>query len=201
MPPTSLTDAPSAAQAARDDSDAALIERSLGEPSEFERLFERHHDLVFRYAVSRIGTDGAEDLVGESFLAAFSVRHRFDAARGTDARPWLLGIATKRIARHRSSERRWLDQCAVTARQDAADAEPSSDGAVDRADAARLAPQLASALAQLSSRERDPLLLHVLGNLPYEEVAAALGIAPGTVRSRISRARTRLAGILDGAGR
>ena len=200
MTPTSLTDAPMAAPEARD-TDAALIERSLAHPSEFERLFERHHDLVFRYAVSRLGTDGAEDLVGETFLAAFSVRHRFDATRGTDARPWLLGIATKRIARHRSQERRWLDQCAVTARQDAGEAEPSSDGAVDRADAARLAPVLARALAQLSARERDPLLLHVLGNLPYDEVAGALGVAPGTVRSRISRARSRLAGILDGAGR
>ena len=80
--------------------------------------------------------------------------------------------------------------------------EPMLTTAADsRADASLLKPALADALAQLSARERDPLLLHVLANLPYEDVAAALDIAPGTVRSRISRARTRLAGILDGAAR
>jgi RNA polymerase sigma-70 factor (ECF subfamily) len=48
---------------------------------------------------------------------------------------------------------------------------------------------------------REPLLLHVLAGLAYEEVAVALGVPLGTVRSRISRARQRLAGLLDGVAR
>jgi RNA polymerase sigma-70 factor (ECF subfamily) len=64
-----------------------------------------------------------------------------------------------------------------------------------------MAAPLAAALGELSRREREPLLLHVLGGLSYEDVALALSIPIGTVRSRISRASARLAGRLDGVRR
>jgi RNA polymerase sigma-70 factor (ECF subfamily) len=69
---------------------------------------------------------------------------------------------------------------------------------IDRLDAARLGPPLAAALASLPARARDPFLLHVLADLSYDEIAIALAVPVGTVRSRIARARTRLSGILDG---
>jgi RNA polymerase sigma-70 factor (ECF subfamily) len=74
-------------------------------------------------------------------------------------------------------------------------------GALDelerRLDDRRLAPQLVEALGRLRRRDRAALLLHVAGDLSVEEVAAALGVAPGTVKSRLHRARRILAAQLE----
>jgi RNA polymerase sigma-70 factor (ECF subfamily) len=191
------TRAPRSPDAAPDD--AALLARSNVDPVTFELVYARHHDAVFGYLAARVGSANADDLVAETFLAAFASRDRFRPELGRDARPWLLGIATRRLGRHRDAERRWLrDGAAVTVDAPASEGERDVDA---RLDAARVAPELATALAQLRPRERDPLLLHVICGLTYEEVGAALGLPLGTVQSRISRARTRLAGILDGVAR
>jgi RNA polymerase sigma factor (sigma-70 family) len=58
-------------------------------------------------------------------------------------------------------------------------------------------PQLAKALATLPQGERDVILLVALGQLSHDEVAQALGISPGTVGSRLSRARKKLRGVID----
>ena len=190
------------ADAAATESDAALIARSGLEPAAFEHVVERHHAPVFRYVLSRLGPDAVDDVVADTFVTAFAARHRFDPDRATGALPWLLGIATKRIARQREQQARWLERCAAAAASTGPDSsEDGSDRAVERASATALSAPLASALASLSKREREPLLLHVLGGLSYEEVAGALHIPVGTVRSRISRASTRLAGLLDGVAR
>ena len=181
--------------------DAVLIGRSTTDPRAFAHLYQRHHDAVFVYLAARVGSAHADDLVAETFLAAFTARHRFRSDLGSGALPWLLGIATRRLGRHRDLERRWLR--ARTAPYAAGEPDETSRGDdIDaRLDAARVAPDLANALAQLRRKDRDPLLLHVIGGLQYDEIAAALELPIGTVRSRISRARTRLAGILDGAAR
>ncbi len=64
--------------------------------------------------------------------------------------------------------------------------------AEDRASAALMVPRLDKALAALKEADRETFLLHVLGELSYEEVAMSLRIPVGTVRSRIARARVRL---------
>jgi RNA polymerase sigma-70 factor (ECF subfamily) len=176
--------------------DAVAIQRSLRDPAAFDAVFERHHDVVFRYVASRVGPATAEDVVGEVFLAAFASRRRFKPSISTSALPWLLGIATRRISRHRDSERRWVAQCQAAQGELP---EQEDDDADSRVDAARLGPRLDVALQSVPTRDREPLLLHVLAGLSYEEIAVALDIKPGTVRSRISRGRSRLAGILDGA--
>jgi RNA polymerase sigma-70 factor (ECF subfamily) len=156
----------------------------------FDVLFERHHDRVRRYVVSRVGPDAADDVVADTFVEAFRARRRFDATRGQDAAPWLLGIATNMLARHRSAERRWLERQAraLAERPD----EPFDERAVERADAGDRRADLVASLAALPERERTPLLLHVLGGCSYEDVAIALDVPIGTVRSRISRGTARL---------
>jgi RNA polymerase sigma-70 factor (ECF subfamily) len=187
---------------ALDVTDAALLARSGDDPAAFEQLVERHHRQVFRYVLSRLGPGAVEDIVAETFLIAFTSRARFDANRATTVVPWLLGIATHRIAREREQQARWLARCAAAAAHSVnSDNGSETDRVTERVDAAALAGPVAAALAELASRERDPLLLHVLGGLSYEEVAAALDIRIGTVRSRISRATARLAGLLDGVPR
>jgi len=95
------------------------------------------------------------------------------------------------LARHRRAEARRLRATAALA----ASREPPLDPAQRAAaalDARELWPRVADAIAGLPAGERDALLLHVWEDLPYEEIAAALGIPIGTVRSRLNRARRRL---------
>ncbi|GGO54598.1 RNA polymerase sigma factor [Streptomyces lasiicapitis] len=175
------------------ESDASVIARSRDEPEVFAALFDRHADAVHRYAARRLGGEVADDLVAETFTTAFQQRHRYDPARGAgaDARPWLFGIATNLVSRHRRAEaRRFKAMARVPALAD--HDEPLADRAADRVVARAVGRELAAALAALPARHRDVLLLVAWGDLSYEEAAQALGIPVGTVRSRLHRARSKL---------
>src|SRR5436190_20612061 len=88
--------------------DVDVIRHSLGDPAEFRELFERHHDRVRAYVVTRIGPALADDCVADTFLEAFRIRSRFDGSKGSDALPWLMGMPTNVITRHRAAEQRWI---------------------------------------------------------------------------------------------
>ncbi|WP_307845288.1 RNA polymerase sigma factor [Planomonospora sp. ID67723] len=169
--------------------DAALIEESLADPDRFAGLFDRHADEIHRYAARRLDdVTTADDVTAETFLVAFRKRTRYDLARH-DARPWLYGIASNLISGHRRAETRRLKALARQAPERAAGFEERS---AERVTADALRPALAAALARLSSAERDLLLLVAWAELTYEEAAEALGIPIGTVRSRLSRTRTKI---------
>jgi RNA polymerase sigma factor (sigma-70 family) len=164
--------------------DAAVIRLAWHEPEHFAVLFRRHAPEIQRYVVRRIGTDAADDVVAETFLTAFRQLGQYDLGR-PDARPWLYGIATNLIGRHRRSEVRQYRALARTG------ADPVTEPFTDRVDAIvsanRAARPLAAALARLPAGHRDVLLLMVWGGLTYEQAALALGIPVGTVRSRMHR--------------
>jgi RNA polymerase sigma factor (sigma-70 family) len=168
--------------------DGELIAASQTMPARFGEIFERHQAAVYRYLDRRIGAHHADDLVAETFVQAFQRRASYDSAR-LEALPWLLGIATNLLRRHWRDERRQLRAYARTGRDPVA--EPMEE-AVERADAQRVAPALAAALASLSKGQRDVLLLHVYADLTDAEIADALALSPGTVRSRLSRARAHV---------
>lgn len=175
--------------------DATLIERSRGRPELFADIFDRHATMIHRYAARRLGDSLAEDIVGETFLTAFRRRDRYDLAY-RDARPWLFGIATNMIKRHRQREVRYLRALARTGVDPVA---PSAEeDVVMRATAATEFRRLAIILARLKPAERDTLLLVDWAELSYEETANALGVPVGTIRSRLNRARTRLREALGG---
>lgn len=183
-----------------EESDASVIARSWDEPEAFAALFDRHADAVHRYAARRLGGEVADDLVAETFTTAFQQRHRYDPARGAgaDARPWLFGIATNLVGRHRRAEaRRFKAMSRVPALAD--HDEPLADRAADRVVARAVRRELAAALAALPARHRDVLLLVAWGDLNYAEAAQALGIPVGTVRSRLHRARSKLREALGGS--
>ena len=177
--------------------DAAVIESSRREPERFAVLFDRHAPHIYRYLARRAGRQAADDLVAETFLAAFAKRDRYDLAH-PDARPWLYGIATNLVGQHHRDE----------ARQDrirqAAVAEPEVPGHAERvaADVTARAVRavLEWALAALSAGDRDVLLLIAWEQLTYQEVAQALGIPVGTVQSRLHRARTKVRQVLADTG-
>lgn len=169
--------------------DNEVIARSADEPAAFASLFDRHAPTVYRYAAQRLGDDAAEDVMSETFLVAFERRGDFDPAVG-DARPWLLGIATRLMHKHvRLEARAWKGMVAGMAGQLAPDL---IEQAGARVDAARLTRRLASALRKLSASDRDTLLLYAWGDLDYARIAAALDVPIGTVRSRLNRARRLL---------
>jgi RNA polymerase sigma factor (sigma-70 family) len=192
-PPRQRADAPGATQARPDD--AALIERSWHEPEAFAALYDRHAAPIHRFAGRRLGDQLADDVVAETFLAAFRRRKRYDVRR-SDARPWLYGIAANVMGKHRRAELRMLRALARTG------IDPAADGHADRIDsqvsAAAVQRDLASALAGLSAGDRDVLLLIAWADLSYEETAAALRIPVGTVRSRLNRARRKVREALGG---
>jgi RNA polymerase sigma-70 factor (ECF subfamily) len=176
-------------------SDAAVIVRSRDEPEIFALLFRRHAPQLHRYIARRLGPQVAEDVLADVFLAAFGQRQRYDPDRA-DARPWLYGIATNLVGRHRRAEVRALRNLERTGM------DPVTEAFVERSDArvgaAAVRQRLAAALAALRPGYRDALLLVAWGQLTYEEVAAALGIPVGTVRSRVNRARSSMRTALGG---
>ena len=169
--------------------DAALIEWSWQEPETFAELYDRHAAPIYRYVSRRLGDAMADDVVADTFLAAFRRRQGYDLRR-SDARPWLYGIAANIIGKHRRAEVRMLRAFARTG------ADPAVDGHADRIDnrvsAAAVQRDLAAALAGLSAGDRDVLLLIAWADLSYEQAAAALGIPLGPVRSRLHRAREKI---------
>src|SRR4029450_5373713 len=130
----------------------------------------------------------AEDLVAETFLAAFAQRHRYDLKRSS-AKPWLFGILTNKIARHGRSERIHYRGYARSWQA------PVGDGIderiVQQVTARAQRARLATALYRLSRADRNVLLLVAWGQLSYDEVAEAMKIPVGTVRSRLNRARRK----------
>ena len=169
--------------------DAAVVARSVADPEAFAELFDRHAAALHRYASRRVGTDDADDVVMATFTAAFEARVRFVAPDHGSARPWLFGIASNVVKRHYRTSRRASD---LTARLEG----ERSSGSVPTETVDELV-SLAGALDALAEVDRETLLLVSLGELSYEETAAALDVPIGTVRSRVSRARARLRDLAD----
>ncbi len=176
--------------------DAAIILRSQQRPEEFATLFDRHAPHIHRYLTRRLGDQMADDLVAETFLTAFRRRATFQPGPH-GARPWLYGIATLLVAQHRRDEARALRLWrAVPPERDTFCHAEQVAGDVT---AGALRGALTSALDALSDGDRDVFLLIAQEELTYEQVAAALEIPVGTVRSRMHRARSVLKAALGGS--
>jgi DNA-directed RNA polymerase specialized sigma24 family protein len=130
-----------------EESDAALIARSIAEPVSFAQLFDRHAAVLQRFLVRRVGADAADGLVGETFRIAFETRGRYDTARPA-ALPWLYGIATHLIGKHRRAEARRLRATAALAAQRMPDGDAGERVGADL-DARRLFARVADAIAEL----------------------------------------------------
>ena len=170
--------------------DSDDIAASLVDSQRFAAVVDRHFAEIFRYLARRVGRENAEDLGAETFIVAFSARNRYDPSRA-NALPWLYGIATNLIRRHRRTEVRMLMAYATAASQLDPD-DDSSEGLVARLDHAASLARVASAFADLDPDQRDALYLVAIVGLGYAEVSEALDIPVGTVHSRVARARTNL---------
>ena len=171
-----------------------------GDADAFGVLFECHSRAVYNFAFRWTANwAAAEDMVSEVFLTAWRRRNEvvFTTESGS-VLPWLLGVATNLLRNQRRGKRR---ADAAIARLDASEAQPDfSDEIVGRlADEAQMA-QVQAVVEQLAEHERDVLALCVWAGLDYEEAAIALEVPVGTIRSRLSRARTHLRELLEADG-
>jgi RNA polymerase sigma-70 factor (ECF subfamily) len=171
--------------AAREASDASVIAASSARPEAFAAIFDRHYGAVHAYLSRRVGAGKADDLASAAFAVAFERRAEFRDAVGS-ARPWLFGIATNLLRNEWRAQQRAL---AALARVEAAGGDPT--GTTGDAEAGG-SVVLARVLGELDPGQRDVLLLYAWEGFSYEEIATALGVPIGTVRSRLARARDRL---------
>ncbi len=197
-------DAPAAEAAAAED--AELIRRAQGgDLAAFNSIVLRHQDAVYGLAFRFLSERGAaEDAAQEAFLRAYRSAGRF---RGGSVRSWLLTIvanlARDELRRRGRRRERSLeaDRERLPARPEPTDGGPTpEEHAVATGRRAELRAELEAALATLPEEWRMTVLLADVHGLRHEEVARATGVAPGTVKSRLSRARARLRDILLSPG-
>ena len=146
----------------------------------FEQIFRDCYGAVVRYAARRVGPEAVQDVVSETFLVAWRRRGEL---RG-EPLPWLLGIARRlaanqrRAGRRRENLARRLEPAALT----------QAIGEPDVRDR-----QLAVALASLTERDREALMLVVWDGLDHRAAATVMGCTTGALTVRVHRARRRLA--------
>lgn len=177
------------------ESDAEIVKASLENPELFAEIFERHYQAIHRFAVAAVGHSDGPDLAAEVFLRAFASRRRYREAYSS-AGPWLWGIASNLISGYYRGQVR--QERAYRRVPLAPGLEPDLAGdTVNRVAAEMARPLLAAAIRRLRTEDAQVLLLFAVGGLSYAEIAEVLGIAEGTVRSRLSRTRRRLRNLLD----
>lgn len=180
-------------------SDAELLALASREPEIFGVVFDRHFAAIHRYLERRIGRDGADELSGEVFRIAFERRRRFRPTHDS-ALPWLYGLATNLALKRWRGESRYARAVArleVVSQNGHGEEIEATD---DRVTASAVRQRLLEALAELPAGDRDVVVLVAWEELTYEEVAAALDIPLGTVRSRLNRARRALRELLPEIG-
>lgn len=163
-----------------------------GDDAAWSTLVRRHQQAVFRLAWLLVGdADDAEDVAQTVFIRAARSLTDFDPER--PLRPWLLQITRHQASNWRRSVRRYVAtlQRYLQGRPETAEAE---DDALAHATDADL---LWQAVRRLDQADQEIIYLRYFLELPVEETAQALTIAPGTVKSRTSRARSRLRAIVE----
>lgn len=176
--------------------DSTVIERSLREPEAFGEIFDRHFDAIVGFCVRRIGAVRGEDVAGDVFRWAFENRRRFDLEHG-DARLWLFSIANNLVreslrsaGRQQLAYGRWLTREMRVGSELAFQVAASVDAQHDLS-------AVAAVLELQPVEEVETLLLFAWEQLTYSQIAEALAIPVGTVRSRIHRVRQHLHEVLD----
>ncbi|WP_189936858.1 RNA polymerase sigma factor [Streptomyces sulfonofaciens] len=161
-----------------------------GDRAAFADLYERYARAVYNHGLRLTGDwSTAEEVMSETFLAAWSTRERLEPDGGS-VRPWLLGIATHKAHNANRSLRRRI--AFLAHRQGPDPVADFADETAGRIDDARRLAAVHAALGRLRRQEREVLVLCVWSGLDYQQTAQALGVPVGTVRSRLSRARARL---------
>lgn len=185
-PPVPLVSLP----AVRDADDLDLVSRATADDRRaFDELMRRHEDRVFAVCLRVMRQrEAALDATQDTFLTVF---RKVDQFRGESAfSTWLYRVAMNTCYDHlRRAKRRSADPLPETH-------DPPDPSVGDSLGAVELRPGLTDALAAIGEEFRAAIVLVDVEGLPLSDVAEILGIAEGTVKSRLHRGRKQLAGIL-----
>ncbi|MEV4726301.1 RNA polymerase sigma factor [Micromonospora humida] len=168
---------------------------AAGDEWAFGQLFDRYSRPVYNHAFRLTGSwSTAEDVTQATFLVAW--RRRCDA-RLVDgsALPWLLVVATNAVRSEWRSARRWLALLRRLPGQRPTDGD-LADEVSARLDDERRMTEVLAVVRRLPPAEREAVALCLWSGVSYPDAAAVLGISEVAVRSRVSRARSRLARLL-----
>ena len=178
-------------------SDWELLARARTDPEAFGEFYDRHVREILLFCVRRTGcAQTAADLTSEVFAAAYARRSAFRDT-GAPAQAWLYGIAKRQVGtfirRRRVSDR-------YRSRFGFSELELAPDE-IDRIESLvatePLRDALQDAVGSLPPAQRQALHLRIVDQLPFSEVATQLGCSEGAARVRVSRALTRLAGLME----
>jgi RNA polymerase sigma-70 factor (ECF subfamily) len=169
--------------------DVGLIERARrGDEVAFSQLFAKHQRAIYRYAVYMSGPDAADDVVQETFLAVLRQTTRHDTPRGTIV-GYLLGIARhvmmKRLAKNVAFDEPMDDSVGDTAAVDQATV-------LDDLTRAETIEAVRTAVHSLPPAYREVVVLCDFQEMDYAGAADLMQCPIGTIRSRLSRARSLL---------
>lgn len=177
-----------------------LMRNNLNRPSsparlEFDQFVRDNLELVRKVAASKVGPDQADDVACETFVAAWQRRQAHPDA--TLDRAWLAGTAINLCRMNGRSERQWHRQLRrAELAMDYGQGDQFDADVIDRIDAVNASSRLLHGFATLTESERDVIALVAWAGLTPAEVADALELPGGTVRSHLHRARQRLAAAL-----
>lgn len=163
----------------------------LSDAAAWETLVQQHQEAVFRLAYLLVGdASEAEDVAQETFIRAYRHLDRFDAARSL--RPWLLGITANLARNRRRSLGRYVHHLTRLVRLTPPEFIDPEQETARRADA----HALWQAVRRMERGDQEIIYLRYFLELSVGETAETLGIAEGTVKSRLSRALERLRGVV-----
>lgn len=149
-------------------------------PPPFQRFLDAHREAVWRFLVSSVGPDDAEDCFQETFVAALRAYPRLRAS--SNLRAWVLTIAhRKALDAHRGRSRRALP---VADPQDLADEYSEPSGGRDEA--------LWEAVGALPTRQRSAVVLRYVADLPHRDIAAAIGCSEEAARRSLHEGLSKL---------
>lgn len=175
------------------------LRRSAREPEAFVDFYRAHYDRIVAYFARRVyDAEVALDLTAETFAQAYIQRARFRGNTAPEAEAWLYRIAQGKLAhylRRGIAERKALQRLRIQAPPVTV---AQRDRVEELADLEGLRSVLRSELVQLSDDQRQALLLRVVEDLSYADVARRLAISEQAARARVSRGLKVLAQALDG---
>jgi RNA polymerase sigma-70 factor (ECF subfamily) len=161
----------------------------------FALLYRRHYDAIFKYSVHRLfDRHIAEDITSQVFLTVVEKFHSFEGESEQQFRNWLYTIATNAINSHlrKSARRKGLLKALFVSRV-------NTTTRLEHTEHNSIAV-LKQAMHTLKPRYQTIITLRFFENLKLTEIADVLGCSPGTIRSQLSRALTRLRKKLAAAG-
>ncbi|GIJ76156.1 RNA polymerase sigma-70 factor, ECF subfamily [Micromonospora phaseoli] len=170
---------------------------TAGDEGAFGSLFDRYSRAVYNHAFRLTGSwSTAEDVTQTTFLVAWRRRGEARLVEGS-ALPWLLVVATNTVRSQQRSARRWLALLRRLPSERHTESDPADEVAARLDDERRMAEILA-VVRRLPPAEREAVALCLWSGVSYPDAAVALGISEAAVRSRVSRARSRLARLMTG---